>query len=953
MTEKQLFANTKLEKPQIADEQQIIYLDFDGANTSYRNTILDLNLSVKVKDSGLTQERIDEILLELNRQYAADNVLFVSTIPVEEEFSTIYIGETESFKPYGEFYGLAETIDTDNLIRNDNAFVLMDQSHSNLSIISVIAHETDHIVKGIAHEEETVSVESSEMEDDSPVSKEPVSETLSAFAAKYELVWEDEDNFDMVETTYSKSAGTRHDYDNWYPEFYNGADKIVITITNKACYSSQYASSFSTSLKVDFVGQNDYRFAQLNVPLSITMYPDDNFSLKISQATVSLGTERQRTGSVTNHYTITVRHYKAKESGPVISISADTDSWTQSGVRVNANVSSGGHPVSRIEYSYDQVRWFNGGSVNMTYNGTVYFRATDTAGNVTNSSYTVSNIDYTAPNMEVYGSVLHWTTSKVGVTATAKDWGSDLSHIEYSYDNKNWRAGSFINMTYNGTIYFRATDHAGNTTTRSYTVRNIDNTAPNLIVEGNVSSWTKNNVVLTAQGSDWGSGLKNFAYSYDNKTWHSGSRVNMNYNGTIYFRATDNAGNLQTQSVTVSKIDKTAPTLQLSKSSTSWSRNSVWVTAYANDWGSGVKKIEYSYDNKNWKTGSSVNMDYNGTIYFRATDHAGNVSSSHTTVNSIDRSAPTINVIGNPTAWTNGTAVLTAQGSDWGSGIRNIEYSYDNWNWKTGSTVSMNYNGTIYFRATDNIGNTSSSQVSTSKFYGTPAVDIKSILNGWTNSSVPLWVSYTSDISKIEYSYDNRNWKTGNSLNMTYNGTIYFRTTDRWGNTKTSSYTVSNIDKTAPTLSLSGHTYDWNKGPLTIKVQTNDWGSGVKKIEYSYDGTKWFVGNTVNMDYSGWIHFRVTDNAGNTNSMSVPCYIDKTAPTLTVTKEYNGWTKGSVNFNASANDWGSGVKKIEYSYDNRNWQIGTTVNMNYNGTIYFRATDNAGNVTVESATMDK
>ena len=151
MKEDQILANGKLETPQIAKEQQIIYLDFDGADTIYQNSALDLNISVNVKDSGLSQERIDEITNELNRQYADDNVLFVSALPADEEYSTVYIGATESFKPYGEFYGLAETIDTDNQIKDDNAFVLLDQNYSDLSIISVIAHETDHIVKGASH----------------------------------------------------------------------------------------------------------------------------------------------------------------------------------------------------------------------------------------------------------------------------------------------------------------------------------------------------------------------------------------------------------------------------------------------------------------------------------------------------------------------------------------------------------------------------------------------------------------------------------------------------------------------------------------------------------------------------------------------------------------------------------------------------------------------------------
>ena len=75
MKEDQILANGKLETPQIAKEQQIIYLDFDGADTIYQNSALDLNISVNVKDSGLSQERIDEITNELNRFRQTKNIL--------------------------------------------------------------------------------------------------------------------------------------------------------------------------------------------------------------------------------------------------------------------------------------------------------------------------------------------------------------------------------------------------------------------------------------------------------------------------------------------------------------------------------------------------------------------------------------------------------------------------------------------------------------------------------------------------------------------------------------------------------------------------------------------------------------------------------------------------------------------------------------------------------------
>ena len=110
-------------------QQQIVYLDFDGANTSYYNRDLGIEIGgVAVEDSGFDSATISVIVASLNGQFGCD-VLFTSELPAEGEFSTIYIGVTSAFDEYGSFYGLAETIDSGNQIRNDNAFVQIGRAH--------------------------------------------------------------------------------------------------------------------------------------------------------------------------------------------------------------------------------------------------------------------------------------------------------------------------------------------------------------------------------------------------------------------------------------------------------------------------------------------------------------------------------------------------------------------------------------------------------------------------------------------------------------------------------------------------------------------------------------------------------------------------------------------------------------------------------------------------------
>ncbi|MBE6359230.1 MAG: hypothetical protein E7057_08300 [Lentisphaerae bacterium] len=134
--------------PQIA--VQYVYLDFDGELTDYNGEILTIE-DVEVRDPQLTQARIADILAELNKKYASQNVIFVTEKPEAAEYSTIFIGKTEAFDQYGNFAGLAETVDFNNQNRSDNAFVNLDSTATNEQIISTISHETDHLLGTLDH----------------------------------------------------------------------------------------------------------------------------------------------------------------------------------------------------------------------------------------------------------------------------------------------------------------------------------------------------------------------------------------------------------------------------------------------------------------------------------------------------------------------------------------------------------------------------------------------------------------------------------------------------------------------------------------------------------------------------------------------------------------------------------------------------------------------------------
>lgn len=136
---------------QFAATQQIIYLDFDGELTDYNGEFLTVN-NIEVINPQLSQERIDKIISELNEKYAYLNIKFVTVIPENTEYSTVYIGKTSSFDKYGTFAGIAETIDSGNKNKTDKAFVMLDAAYDDTTIITTISHEADHLLGILSHD---------------------------------------------------------------------------------------------------------------------------------------------------------------------------------------------------------------------------------------------------------------------------------------------------------------------------------------------------------------------------------------------------------------------------------------------------------------------------------------------------------------------------------------------------------------------------------------------------------------------------------------------------------------------------------------------------------------------------------------------------------------------------------------------------------------------------------
>ena len=144
----------------------------------------------------------------------------------------------------------------------------------------------------------------------------------------------------------------------------------------------------------------------------------------------------------------------------------------------------------------------------------------------------------------------------------------------------------------------------------------IDTTAPLITLAPYITTPTNQDITVTATTNE---GTLNF-------TSHT-----FTANGSFDFVATDEAGNVATQTVTITNIDKVAPVITLAPYITTPTNQDITVTATTNE---GTLNV------------TSHTFTANGSFDFVATDEAGNVTTQTVRIPNIDKVAPVITVTG-------------------------------------------------------------------------------------------------------------------------------------------------------------------------------------------------------------------------------------------------------------------------------------------------------------------
>lgn len=302
-----------------------------------------------------------------------------------------------------------------------------------------------------------------------------------------------------------------------------------------------------------------------------------------------------------------------------------------------------------------------------TGTGTFYLhiQATDNAGN---SSQTTSNgfvLDNTAPQTpELKASRTTPTNGDVFVYCT---YSADSVIKEYKIGSGEWLSypvSGYIRIASNTTVYARGTDAAGNVSPEAdLLISNIVKTAPAIqfTPDGNSTAAKMHSTVVAATATS-PAAINMLLYQWTKSaslptagTWtslDSGDTLSWSSGDGLYYlhiKAFDDAGNVSSDSSSGFLLDNTAPDTPTLVASTSAPTNQD-VTITITYPGDSVTN-EYRVDNGAWTFYDStekVVVSGNCTVYARATDSAGNISTSNLIqITNIVKTPPVVMIVTN------------------------------------------------------------------------------------------------------------------------------------------------------------------------------------------------------------------------------------------------------------------------------------------------------------------
>lgn len=601
-------------------------------------------------------------------------------------------------------------------------------------------------------------------------------------------------------------------------------------------------------------------------------------------------------------------------------------------------------------------------------NGSYTFEIWDTADNKTTHTVDISNIDKDKP---VIDSIERSTTKEcntyVDITVNAHDAGLGLEAKAFKFTGGDWQSANTLRVSSNGTYSVSVRDVAGNITTQEFSVLNLDFDKPVIkAMTLSTTSQTNKNLTLTVTAEDVGLGLAKSAYRINSGAWQESNVFTITENGTYTIEVIDKAGNIQMGTKTVTNIDKVAPSLSASVSTTDPTNQDVVVTLKASDDVEISKVFDANGESisltkvSNEYTGT-ISESANGTFTYKAVDTAGNETTCTVKITNIDKSNPVIDSIGRSTTVpVNTQVVITVNAHDVGLGLADKPYKFDGTGWVSDKTKVITANGNYRISVKDVAGNITTQTYNVMNLdFDAPKVNGVSLSTASpTNKDVVLTIDAEDvglGLADKAYRVKDETWQASPRFTVSQNGTYTYEIIDKAGNIASVSKEVTNIDKVAPTISAKVNTTDPTNKDIEVTLTASD-NVGISKVVNTSGVALTGTVSGSNMVYvtkepaNGTFTYTVTDTAGNTALVKVTiANVDKSLPVIdSISKSTEDPINTDVVVTVTAHDVGLGLADKPYKFDNGDWTDVASTTITSNGTYTVQIKDKAGNVITES-----
>ena len=491
----------------------------------------------------------------------------------------------------------------------------------------------------------------------------------------------------------------------------------------------------------------------------------------------------------------------------------------------------------------------------VTSNGNYTFRVTYKDGSIRDTTVNVNNF------VSVKGIPYRWTGTNVTLTMDASG-GSTSKVTRIKLPNNQWVTGDSGSYPIrdNGTYTFVAEDKLGNQVTEKIVVDKIDKGLPTIQASHSPTEWTNKAVDIEVSAYDRESGVDtvemtgvpaeakdggenlflNSNFMFGKNNWAGGDLSGIFDVNDNTLRASGSGRFFYSiislpikEYYTVSfdaRKDGNPSKVKVFQSGNEGDWGNSLYNTIGNDWGRYTQKIQIANTNT-----ISFSLEDTSNVYeFRTMK----IEKGHTA-----------------TPW------LPAVGDGVGSGS---------------SKFPVVTNGVYEFTATDYAGNTAKVNHEVTNIDSTPPeISIIKTQNGYTNGkAIDLTFNVTdtqSGLAKITLP-DGRvlTDKSSGMYTVYENGDYIFKLEDKVGNMTNHVVKMTQFDRTAPTVRVSGNPTTWSdKDEIALVLTAEDTQSGVKSITLPDKTVISGKTATYKVNANGDYSFIVTDNIGNTTTHKV------------------------------------------------------------------------------------